>query len=56
MSLDTLIILNLIDIDKWFRLSIHNQTNMCAARVLSPHYMALFHVLTTGRLECVSLE
>ena len=34
---DTLIVLNLIDIYKWFRLSIHNQTNMYAARVLSPH-------------------
>ena len=34
---DTLIILKLIDIYGWFRESIPNQTNMYAARVLSPH-------------------
>lgn len=34
---DTLIILNVIDIYKWLRLSIHNQTNMYAACVWSPH-------------------
>ena len=34
---DMLIIPKLIDIYKWFRLPIHNQTNMYAARVSSPH-------------------
>ena len=34
---DALIIFNLTDIYKWFRLSLHNQTNMYAARALSPH-------------------
>ena len=34
---DKLIVLNLIDIYKRFRFSIHNQTNMYAARISSTH-------------------